>query len=215
MFVFIDSSLHRFIDSSTPLLSPSLLLGPLRLLLLRLQLAELVELALGELVEGPVHGLVALHAVVVLPVVLDVLQQIGVQVLDDALHRLVLLLVDRQPLLLVADLRERRPPRGAAVEISPLTHLVLLDDHIAAQKAHIAHRREEVQVLRLTSLPRAHLRDSAHEVQQSAVRIVPQNRHYASAAARDATRRVRAVLHREAVVLGGPQEAEVHRQNAR
>ena len=116
--------------------------------MLLLQLAKLIELALRELVEGLVHGLVALHAVVVLPVVLDVLQQIRIQTVDDVLHRLVLLLVRRQSLLLVPNLRQRAaPPRHSAIQRPPLAHFVLLNDHIAAQKAHITHRSEEIQVL--------------------------------------------------------------------
>ena len=58
--------------------------------LLRIQL---VELALTKLHEGAAGLLVALHALVILPVVLNVLEQIDVtRVLDHILHRLVRLL---------------------------------------------------------------------------------------------------------------------------
>ena len=54
---------------------------------------QLVELALTKLHEGASSLLVALHALVILPVVLNVLEQIDVaRVLDHVLHRLVRLL---------------------------------------------------------------------------------------------------------------------------
>ena len=167
---------------------------------------QLVSFSVSHLHEHPVYFHIALNTIVILPVKLNVVEEIGVVVSpNDGINEFVVLFIQ---FLNLIHFRGRICMaafpvfRSQLIQALPLAHLILFNDDVSAERTQVGHGKEETEILIMDATIRTHLRESSHKVQFVAVGVIAEDRHYVSHAIITPTPWLEGILLREAVVLG-------------